>query len=201
VTLLSVPGRARPNICRVQRVSVVGNSGSGKTTLAAALAVRLGVPHLELDAVFHQPNWEPLPAAEFRARVEEFAAGPGWVADGNYAAVRDLLWQRADTVVWLDLPRRVVMRQLIWRTLRRLLARTELWNGNTERWSNLWRVDPEQSILAWAWTRHRVYRERYLQESADPANAQLDFIRLRTPAAVTRFLQQPPPAGQQGSKR
>jgi adenylate kinase family enzyme len=185
----------------VQRVSVVGNSGSGKTTLAAALAARLGVPHLELDSVFHQPNWEPLPAAEFRARVGEFAAGPGWVADGNYSAVQDLLWQRADTVVWLDLPRLVVMRQLYWRTLCRLLARTELWNGNTEPWSNLWRVDPEQSILAWAWTRHRVYRQRYLQESADPANAQLHFIRLRTPAAVTRFLRQPPQAGQPESRR
>jgi adenylate kinase family enzyme len=94
----------------VRRVSVVGNSGSGKSTVAAALAAALGVPHLELDGVFHQPGWEPLPADSFRAVVAAAVAGDGWVLDGNYSAVRDLVWARADTVVWLDLPRRTVMR-------------------------------------------------------------------------------------------
>lgn len=166
----------------MKRVSVVGNSGSGKTTLAAELGRRLAAPHLELDSVFHQPGWQPLPVAEFRARVAEFVAGDRWVVDGNYSSVQDLIWRRADTVVWLDPPRHRVLRQIIGRTLRRALTRAELWNGNREEWSGIFRADPAKSIIAWAWTRHRVVRERYSSAQADPANAHLTSIRLRTGA-------------------
>lgn len=168
----------------VHRISVVGNSGAGKTTLARRLAEAMGIPHLELDSVFHQPDWRPLDAESFRQRVAAFTAGPSWVVDGNYGAVRDIVWDRADTVVWLDPPRRRVMRQVIWRTLRRMATRAELWNGNREPWSNLVRLKPEESIIAWAWTRHRVYRDRYLAAQADPANRHLAFIRLPTWAAA-----------------
>src|SRR5437763_13527293 len=105
----------------MQRVSVVGNSGVGKTTLSRALAARLGAAHVELDAIFHQPGWTPLATPEFRCRVGQVVAGERWVVDGNYSRVRDLVWARADTVVWLDLPRRTVMRRLLGRTAGRLL--------------------------------------------------------------------------------
>ncbi|MFG1973873.1 hypothetical protein ACGFJC_31490 [Nonomuraea fuscirosea] len=85
----------------MKRVSVVGNSGSGKSTLSSALAGRLGVPWLELDSIFHMSGWQPRPLEEFRAEVERFTAADGWVVDGNYSAVRDLVWSRADTVVWI----------------------------------------------------------------------------------------------------
>ncbi len=104
----------------VRRVSVVGVSGAGKSTVARELSVILGVPRLELDGVFHQPGWEPLPDEEFRRAVAAEAAADGWVIDGNYSTVRPLVWARADTVVWLDLPKVTVMRQVVWRTLRRV---------------------------------------------------------------------------------
>jgi adenylate kinase family enzyme len=177
---------------QVQRISVVGNSGSGKTTVARELAAALGVPQLELDAIFHQPGWQPLEPEAFRQRVDAFTAGQAWVVDGNYSTVRDIVWSRADTVVWLDLPRSLVMRQVVRRTLRRTATRVELWNGNREPWSNLFRFKPEESIIAWAWTRHHTYREHYLAAQADPANGHLDFVRLRTPAEVAAFLRTAP---------
>jgi adenylate kinase family enzyme len=172
----------------VQRVSVVGNSGSGKSTLAAALAVRLGVSYVELDSIFHQPGWTELPRDEFRTRVGAVAAGDAWVIDGNYTAVRDLVWARADTVVWLDLPRPLVMRRVIGRTIRRAVLREELWNGNREPSSNWLTLDPERSIIMWAWTQHAKYRERYAAAMADPSLAHLTFVRLRTPAEVRALL-------------
>ena len=62
----------------------------------------------------------PLPLDVFRDQVTAAIAGDGWAVDGNYSVLRDLIWDRADTVVWLDLPRPVVMRQVVARTLRRM---------------------------------------------------------------------------------
>jgi adenylate kinase family enzyme len=150
----------------------------------------MAAPHLELDSVFHQPGWEPLPDAEFRARVSAFVAADRWVVDGNYSRVRDLVWQRADTVVWLDLHRRTVMWRIIRRSLRRAAVRAELWNGNRESWANLLRADPDKSIIAWSWSRHHVYRQTYARAAADPAHGHLRFIRLRTAAEATRLVAQ-----------
>jgi adenylate kinase family enzyme len=172
----------------VQRVSVVGNSGSGKSTVARELAGILGVPHLELDGVFHQPDWVPLPEDEFRRVVGAATAGAGWVMDGNYSVVRPIVWARADTVVWLDLPRRTVMRQVVWRTLRRAVTRQELWNGNREPLRNFLTWEPEESVISWAWHNHATYRDRYAAAAADPANAHLTFIRLTSRGDITRFL-------------
>jgi adenylate kinase family enzyme len=172
----------------VRRVSVVGTSGSGKSRLARELAVILGVPHLELDAVHNQPGWAPLPTDEFRRIVAAHTAAGGWVIDGNYSRVRDLVWARADTVVWLDLPKPTVMRQVVWRTLRRVALRRELWNGNRERWRNFLTWNPEQSIISWAWHKHAADRAMYAAAAADPANAHLRFLRLASRGDVARFL-------------
>ena len=176
-------------ISAMQRVWVVGNSGSGKTTLAGALASRLGAPHVELDSIYHQPGWTPLPDEEFRSRAGAALSGDSWVADGNYHLLADFVGL-ADTVVWIDLPRSVVMRRLFRRTLVRGLFRKELWNGNRETLKNFVRLDPEKSILRWAWTRHSFYRQRY-EEAASGGGAWegLAVVRLRTPAEVRRFVE------------
>ena len=149
------------------------------------------MPHLELDSVFHQPGWEPLPLDEFQRAVAARAAEDGWVIDGNYSAVQPIVWARADTVVWLDPPRRTVMRQVIWRTLRRAVTRQELWNGNREPLTNFLSLVPEKSIISWAWHNHAKYRARYGAAPADPANAHLTFIRLTSRRDVSRFLADP----------
>lgn len=172
----------------MRRVSVVGISGSGKSTLAERIAGALGVPRLELDAVnWHAAGWRPIEREPFRDAVERFTAGEGWVVDGNYASqVQDIVWGRADTVVWLDLSKPVVMWQVIRRTLSRMARQTELWNGNRESWRSV--LDPKGSIIAWAWTQHGPTRRRYTAAFADPAWAHLRLIRLRNRGAVRRFL-------------
>ena len=184
----------------MRRVSVVGTSGSGKSTLTRALARALDADFLELDSVFHQPGWVPLSREEFRRRVSDAVAGERWVIDGNYTSnVRDLVWARADTVVWLDLPRRTVMRRIIWRSFLRAAGRQELWNGNRERWRNLFSLDKEQSIIAWAWQTHAANRVKYAAAMTDRANAELRFVRLKNPAEVRRFLRSVPAAPKSGA--
>lgn len=176
----------------MRRISVVGNSGSGKTTLARGLADGLGLAHVELDALFHGPGWTQPEPDVFRQRVADAldAATSGWVVCGNYSAVRSpVVWPRADTVVVLDLPKGVVMRQVVGRTLRRVVRREVLWNGNREPWRNLYAWDPEQNIIRWSWTRHEVNRQRYREAATDPANAHLRFVFLTSRGAVQEFLE------------
>jgi adenylate kinase family enzyme len=174
----------------VERVSVVGNSGSGKSTLGRKLGAALDAPHVELDGIFHQPGWTELPTEEFRERVSAIVAGDRWVVDGNYSHVRDLVWDRADTVVWLTLPRWLVFGRLLRRTVMRGIRRTELWNGNREQLRNLLSRDPMQSIVLYSLRNHKGSIERYERRLADPARAHLDVVRLRSPAEVRRFLDQ-----------
>jgi adenylate kinase family enzyme len=168
---------------------VVGNSGSGKSTIARQLAQALHVPYVELDSLFHQPGWQPLPVPEFRDIVRQQTREDSWVIDGNYSAVRDIVWERADTVVWFDLPRAVVMRQLIGRTLRRAVAREELWNGNREPWQNFLSWDPEKSVISWAWRKHAEYHSRYAAAAADAANGDPAFVQLKNRADARRLVE------------
>lgn len=165
-------------------------SGSGKSTLSRTIAERLGVPCTELDAIHHLPNWEALPTAELVAEVERRTQGDGWVVDGNYReAVREgPVWERADTVVWLDLPRRTAVRQVTWRSLRRAITREELWNGNRERLRDVCSLDPMRSMPVYVWTQYER-KKAYLEAAmTDPARAHLTWVRLRSHAEADAWL-------------
>jgi adenylate kinase family enzyme len=172
----------------MQRVSVVGPSGSGKSTVAARVSSSLGLPRLELDAVHWQPNWTPLDTETFRARVEEFTDGDRWVVDGNYSKVRDMVTARADTVIWLRHNRWVVMRRLVWRSIRRVTSQRPLWNGNTERLSNFLDVRDPEHLIRWSWASFPKLDARYDAEMGDPDLDHLSWVILETPADTERFL-------------
>ena len=138
--------------------------------------------HVELDAIYHQPDWTPLDDDEFRPRVSEATARRAGWSTGTTRSCARRVWQKADTVVWFDLPYATVMSRTVRRTVRRTVTRQELWNGNREPLSNLWSLKPEKSIIAWAATRHKVYRQRYSAAEQDPRWADLQFVRLRSQA-------------------
>jgi adenylate kinase family enzyme len=170
----------------VQRVVVVGTSGSGKTTFAATLAAGLGVPHVELDALHWGPGWTPVPTESFRARVDAATASGPWVVDGNYSAVRDLTWRRADSLVWLDYPLPMVLSRLMWRTLSRIWRGVELWGtGNRETWGNTFFA--RDSLILLAITQHGRKRRSYPVLLAGEF-AHLRTYRFRSPSAAEAWL-------------
>jgi len=119
------------------RVVVVGTSGSGKTAMAKRIASALDLRFIELDRLHWEPNWEALTVTnpdEFVRRVGAVTSDDGWVCDGNYGLVRDLIWRRATNLVWLDYSRAVVMYRVIKRSVARAFDQTELWAGNREDW-------------------------------------------------------------------
>ena len=158
----------------VRRLRIVGVSGAGKSTLARQAAERLGVPLLELDAVFWDAGWTQRDPVEARALVREFAAAhaEGWVVEGNWSTKLNGLLDPgtpggADAFVWLDHSRPRVMSRMVRRTLRRGILREELWHGNRERASMWMRMDPEKNIVRWAWVQHPIVRERMTRRLAD----------------------------------
>jgi adenylate kinase family enzyme len=164
------------------KIAVIGSSGSGKTSVARRLAEHHGVPHVELDELHWGPNWTACPADEFRARVERALSAPGWVADGTYhGKLGDSILERADLVVWLDLPLRVVARRVTVRTLRRIRNEEELWNGNRETWGEAF--FHRDSLMLWLVSTHRSHRRRYL-ERLD----RYEFVRLRSQREIEAWL-------------
>jgi adenylate kinase family enzyme len=169
---------------------MVGTSGSGKTTLARQVAQRLGIAHVELDAVHWGPDWTPAPRDEFRACVAQALAGDAWTTDGNYSAVRELVWGRADTIVWLDYTLPVIMGRVTWRTLQRSVTGQDLWNGNRETlWTAIFSRD---SIIWWALSTYRRRRKEYPLLFRQPEYAHLDVVRLRSPSMAKEWLESLP---------
>lgn len=170
---------------RLRRVAVVGTSGCGKTTFARALGARLGVPHVELDTLYWGPGWTPVPAELFRERVEAATSAPAWVSDGNYSAVRDLVWQRATALVWLDYPFRVVFSRAVARTLTRIWSQQELFAGNRESLRGI--LDPEW-IPWWVLRTYRRRRREYPVLLARRECGHLFVNVLRDPREAEEFL-------------
>lgn len=158
---------------RPRRVVVEGVSGVGKTTLAGRIGEVAGIPHTEIDALFHGPSWTPRP--EFLDDVQALVASEAWVTEWQYSAARSLLTARADLLVWLDLPfATVTLPRVIARTLRRRPGREQLWNGNIEPPLHTFFTDPEH-IVRWSISTRNNYRERIPAVPAD-----LPVVRLRT---------------------
>ena len=119
---------------RMNRISVIGTSGSGKTTFANKLAEILRIPHVELDALHWEADWRPAPRDVFRSRARDAVGAERWVVDGNYStSARDLVWERADTIVWLDFSFTVTLGRALRRTIYRLAPGEECCNGNREK--------------------------------------------------------------------
>jgi Shikimate kinase len=165
------------------RIAIIASaSGNGKTTLGRALAQRLAVPFLELDALVHGPNWTETPDAELRRRVEPVVHSDGWVIDGVYQRkLGTLVLDAADTVVWLDQPLHVWLPRLVRRTWRRLRGREALWNGNRETLRGA--VGGRQSLFGYAVRMHFARRGEWPRTLA-----RYPVVRLRSPAEVERWL-------------
>ena len=114
------------------RIAIIGSTGSGKSTLAASLAAKLHIPHTELDNLHWLPDWQERTDAEFRELVDIATRQPAWVIDGGYSVVRDLVWGRADVIVWLNYSFAMTALQLVRRTIQRNTQKVPCCNGNFE---------------------------------------------------------------------
>lgn len=152
----------------MQRVVVAGLCGSGKTTMAAVISERLGIPNYELDALCHGPGGVKRP--EFERDVGRFVTDERWVCEDRYHRyLGDLLWEKADTVIWLDLPHRTVLWRVIRRSLWRIITRRKLWNNDQRETWRILLFSPRHPIRC-AWSRHhKIHRDTSERIARHPA--------------------------------
>jgi len=169
------------------RFVVIGTSGSGKSTFASALAASADCPYIELDQFYWGPNWAAVPPEDFEKAVLGATAGDRWVADGNYSAVRDVLWSRATHIVWLNFGRWTVFSRVLWRTVSRGVMRTELSHGNRE--SLRMAFCSRDSILLWSYTTFAKNRLKFASLRDDPKYAHLQWIEITKPRHTNAFIE------------
>ncbi|MBT3066244.1 toxin [Rhodoferax sp. U11-2br] len=168
------------------RYLVVGTSGAGKSTFAEQLAAAMQCPYIELDAHYWGQNWQAVPPEHFKRSIIEATQGERWVADGNYSAVRDVLWPRATHVVWLNYGRFTVFSRLLWRSLSRGLMRTRLSHGNRE--SLRMAFLSKDSILLWSLSTYPTNQSKFAALRAHGEFAHLQWRVITEPSQAKEFL-------------
>ncbi len=171
------------------RIIIIGRTGSGKTTLGRQLANYLGVPHIELDSLLFGPDFTTVSLDVLRERTKAAIAGERWVTDGNKSSVRDLVWPRADTIVWLDYSILVSLwrlgRRAIWRSS---LLQEQARESGTQRGLGAKYLAGARGVLK-ALSNHRGQRKEYPRLFALPENQHMLVVRLRSPRAAQKWLE------------
>jgi len=171
-----------------KHITIIGVTGSGKSTLAETLANKFNFDFIELDALHWEPNWISAPPDIFRERVDKATSSQGWVVAGNYRIVRDIVWGKADTVIWLDYSFPLIFSRLWKRTWRRWWYQEELWNGNRESiWTHL-KLWSKESLFHWIVRTYWRRRHEYPALFSLPEHQHLNVIRFETPEETDKWL-------------
>ncbi len=171
-----------------QRIAVVGTTSSGKSTLAKQLAEKISGDFIELDALYWEQNWTEAKIEVFRERVEQATSSQVWVVAGNYHVVRDLIWGRAQAVIWLDYPLPLLLWRLLTRTIRRWVMQEEFWNGNREKLWWHFKIWSEESLFHWLFKTYWRRKREYPILFALPENSHLKILQFTHPAETENWL-------------
>jgi adenylate kinase family enzyme len=171
-----------------KRIVVVGVTGSGKSLLAEKLARKLDLDYIELDALYWKPGWVESSGEEFRAAVDAATRTPGWTLAGNYGKVRDIVWLRAEAVIWLDYPFLVVLGRLWRRTWRRWWTKELLWGTNYERLFPQFKLWSKESLFNWLVQSYGRHKRQFPQLFARPEYKHLMVYRFTQPGDLEAWL-------------
>jgi len=170
------------------RLVVVGTTSSGKSTLAEKLSQKLKLDFVELDALHWRPNWTHVTDEEFRALVDQSTQTERWVVAGNYRVTRDIIWPRAEAVIWLDYPLWTIFWRLTFRTFRRWWTNELLWGTNRESLWNHFKLWSDDSLWHWLFKTYWRRKREYPQLFALPENSHLKVVRFENPLQTEAWL-------------
>ncbi|MCX6642578.1 MAG: adenylate kinase, partial [Candidatus Bathyarchaeota archaeon] len=156
-------------------------------TLAKKLSEKLCLDFIELDALHWEPNWVEAPDAIFRKRVETAISSERWVVAGNYKIVRDLIWSRADALIWLDYPLETIFWWLTRRTFKRWWSQELLWGTNRENILVHFKLWSQDSLYHWLFKTYWQRKREYKQLLSEPRNAHLTVVHFKSPHEAEKW--------------
>ena len=163
----------------MKRINVIGTTGSGKTTFSKELSSVLGISYIQLDELFWKPNWVESKDEEFLPKVAAAVSEDTWVLDGNFSRTKDIKWQRADTVIWLDFNYFLTLTQLLKRTVYRAITKGELWPNTDNRESFKKSFFDRSSILMWFFKNYKSNRKKYFNAMQSKEYPNLNFVHIQ----------------------
>ena len=164
----------------MKRVCVVGCGGSGKSTFANQLGEITGLPVLYLDIYFWQTGWVERKTDEWRSIVNDLLKQEQWIMDGNFNGTQDIRFAKADTIIFLDIPRykcliNAMKRVVIYRNSRRI----DMAEGCYERF--------DLDFYKWIWS----YKKKHgvmLRERLKNLKNEKDIIILKNYKEMDKYL-------------
>jgi adenylate kinase family enzyme len=175
----------------MMRINLIGTSGSGKTTFGRQLTARLGVPFVEMDALFWGSDWTFLEYEVLFSKLDAALEEKTWVLDGNYTRTLPKKWEQVQVVIWLDYSFPRILFQAITRAFIRILTREELWPGTGNR-ETIRKLLSSDSILLWTIKSYRKNRNKITEFMTADEFSQIRFIRLKSPREADDFLAHAP---------
>ncbi len=171
-----------------KNINVVGTSSSGKSIFSRALAAKLNIQYIEMDALFWQPNWVESDNKEFLVKIEAAISNDGWVLDGNYSRTSSLKWAKVNTIIWLDYSFSRTIFQAFKRAIQRIISKQEIWpnTGNVESFKQTFLS--RKSIILWTLQNYHSNRKKYFAIMESEKYSDIDFVRLSSPKEAKIFI-------------
>lgn len=173
---------------KLKKIVVIGDSCSGKTTLARDLSKKLGIKHIELDSLFWEGNWKNVDTIEFKKRITSALQDTNFITDGNFSMARDVIWDKTDTIIWIDLPIWIILTRFFSRSISRSLKKELLWGKCQETLRKS--IFSKDSLFMWIISTHYKRKRTYSKIMKDDAYSHINFIRLNSAKEVNKFIKQ-----------
>ena len=171
----------------MKRIAIIGTSCSGKTYLAKQLAYAHDIPHIELDELHWKPNWQEHSDEEFCKMVSNAISGDAWVIDGNYSVVRERIWSKVETIIWLNYPLSIVLFRAIKRSIIRAFTKEKLFSGNIETFRQSF--FSRDSIILWVLKTHYKRKRTYKLLLNTDAMKHVEIMIFRHPKQARDYIQ------------
>jgi adenylate kinase family enzyme len=164
----------------LHRILILGPSGSGKSTVGKRIGRILGIPAVHLDMHYWKPNWVETPEDEWSGKVKELIASETWVMDGNYTSTLKMRAEVADTIIFLDMTRRLSYFRVVTRYLRnRGKTRPDVTEGCPEK------IDMD--FIRWIWDYPRT-RKPVILRFLEKLRARKNVYILQNQREIEEFL-------------